>query len=72
MNEVPDEWQGIRLPIINNIKPSTISDEIISMTAEETRDAMGKIFKTFEELTGKKVVIETKNELPINVLLPKK
>ena len=67
-----NEWQGIKLPIIKNIKPGLVSDEMISMTAEETRNAMKNMFDKFEELTGKKVVIETKNELPINVLLPKK
>jgi len=68
-NENEDPWEGIRLPIVKKISPRLISDDIKSMTAEETRDAMKTMFETFEKITGHKPII-VGNELPTQVLFP--
>ena len=68
-NENEDPWEGIRLPIVKKISPRLISDDIKSMTAEETREAMKTMFETFEKITGNKPII-VGNELPTQVLFP--
>lgn len=46
-----------------------LTDDIKGMTAEETREAMKKMFENFEKQTGYKPII-VGNELPTGVLFP--
>jgi len=61
---------NLNFPIVKNISPKLLADDIKAMTAEETRNAMKKIFDDFEKLTGIKPKI-VGYKLPINVLFPK-
>ena len=60
-------WQ---FPVVKNISPRLLADDIKCMTAEETREAMKKLFDNFEKQTGLKPMI-LGNTLPTSVLIPK-
>ena len=60
---------NLQFTIVKNVSPRLASDDIKGMTAEETREAIGKMFDEFEKLTGLKPVIKG-NTLPTRVLFP--
>lgn len=69
MKNKTNKKNNIDFPLVRNVQPKLLSDEIKSFTAEETREEMKKIFDEFEKLTGYKPII-VGNELPTKVLIP--
>lgn len=57
-------------PLIKNIAPRLLADDIKGMSTEETRIAMKKMFDNFEKQTGYKPII-VGDSLPTSVLFPK-
>jgi len=60
----------IEFPIVRNISPLSISNDIIGMTSEETRENLEIIFKNFEKITGFVPTI-VGDKSPINILFKK-
>lgn len=58
------------LPLVTNVPSKTLAEDLVSMDANEVRDAMGEMFKNFEKITGVEIGIEEGN-LPIQVFNPK-
>jgi hypothetical protein len=63
-------WDGIFLPMVKNIHSGSLSDGLISMTPEEVRNEMKRMFDKFEKETGFKPVV-VGGKTPISVLFPK-
>lgn len=61
---------NLQFPAVKNISPRLLADDIMGMTAEETREAMKKLFDNFEKQTGLKPMI-LGDTLPTSVLVPK-
>ena len=61
---------NLQFPVVKNISPRLLADDIKGMTTEETRKAMKKMFDDFEKQTGLKPII-VGDSLPTNVLIPK-
>ena len=60
----------VNFPIVKNISPKLLSDDIKGMSAEETQKTMKEMFDKFEKLTSLKPII-VGNKLPTKVLFPK-
>jgi hypothetical protein len=56
-------------PIIKNVHPKLLGDDIKGKTIEETRKTMKKMFNDFERKTSYKPII-VGNKLPTKVLFP--
>lgn len=69
-DELDEFW--LSFPEVKNVQPRLLGDDIQSMTAEEVRENMGKMFDRFSELTGYEVVVKTNGGLPIEALIPEK
>lgn len=61
---------NLQFPVIKNISPRLMSNEIKGMSAEETRVAMKKMFDNFEKQTGYKPIL-VGDKLPTSTLFPK-
>lgn len=50
-NEKKDEMGvfNLNFPIVKNVSPKLLADDIKGMTTEETREAMKKMFDDFEK-----------------------
>jgi hypothetical protein len=62
--------EKVKFPIVRNISPLSISNDIIGMTSEETRENLEIIFKDFEKITGFVPTI-VGDKSPINILFKK-
>lgn len=60
---------NLNFPIVKKVSPRLLADDIKGMTAEETREAMKKMFDDFEKQTGYKPII-VGDESPTKVLFP--
>ena len=60
---------NLNFPIVKNISPRLLADDIKGMTAEETAEAMKKMFDDFEKQTGYKPIM-VGDSLPTRVLFP--
>mgnify|MGYP006935505978 CR=1 FL=1 len=56
-------------PYVKNVPPMTLSSQIKGMTAEEVREAMGKMFEDIQKTTGREIVV-VGNTLPTRVFTP--
>jgi len=64
-----DIFNSLQFPIVKNIPPRLLADDIKGMTTEEVREAMKKMFDDFQKQTGYKPII-IGSESPIRVLFP--
>lgn len=60
----------LNFPIVKNIHPRTIADDLEPLSNEETAKRMKEIFDKVEELSGYKVVVKG-DTMPTRVLIPK-
>jgi GH25 family lysozyme M1 (1,4-beta-N-acetylmuramidase) len=67
-NDKKDEM-CVNFPIVKNVSPRLLADDIKGMTTEETREAMKKMFDDFEKQTGYNPII-VGDESPTRVLFP--
>jgi hypothetical protein len=70
-NDKKDEMDvfNLNFPIVKNVSPKLLADDIKGMTTEETRETMKKMFDDFEKQTGYKPII-VGDESPTKVLFP--
>lgn len=70
-NDKKDEMDvfNLNFPIVKNVSPRLLADDIKGMTAEETREAMKKMFDDFEKQTGYKPIV-VGDSSPTRVLFP--
>lgn len=61
---------NLQFPVVKNVSVRLFADDIKGMTAEETSEAMKKMFDNFEKQTGMKPII-IGDSLPTKVLFPK-
>lgn len=69
MEKETNDIFNLQFPVVKNISPRLLADDIKGMTAEETREAMKKLFDNFEKQTGLKPMI-LGNTMPTNILIP--
>jgi len=64
-------FSRLKFPIVKNVKPNLISDDIIPKTAEEVREELGNVFKKILKETGNNITMEN-GDSPIQILNPNK
>ena len=70
-NDKKDEMGvfSLNFPIVKNISAILLADDIKGMNAEESREAMKKMFDDFDKQTGYKLII-VGDKSPTRVLFP--
>ncbi len=60
----------MKIPLVKRQAAILLADELQSMSADELRETMKKMFDKFEKLTGLKPMVAG-NRMPTKVLFPK-